>query len=325
MQSQERSRQNLIAILFLIAAVTVILLFASGLSSLQLRPGGSLNVFAALTDMMSPAEVETPSATELDAQGEGLPVLGFARAFFWILLFLTLVYAFVSPQFRKQVIRTVILAVVLVFALNRLRETLTPKELEETPVGLAEQPPPGAYANALPDPPSIVTSTPDWIVWTITILFALFFVILIWFLWRKLRPRTEEENAQTQVAQQAGAALSELEQGGDLREVILRCYAQMSNVLYENSNVTRHSAMTPRDFEQHLMQLGFADQHIGRLTRLFEAARYSTGVPGPAAEAEAMDCLSAIVQEYGRDDTPPQHHLASDRRGPDGEAVGQLP
>ena len=325
MQSQERSRQNLVAILFLIAAIAVILLFASGLSSLQLRPGGSLNVFAALTDMMSPAEVETPSATELDAQGEGLPVLGFARAFFWILLFLALVYAFVSPQFRKQVIRTAIFVAVMIYALNRLRETLTPKEPEETPVGLAEQPPPGAYANALPDPPPIVTSTPDWIVWTITILFALFLVLLIWFLWRRLRPHAEEEDAQAQVAQQAGAALSELEQGGDLREVILRCYAQMSNVLYEKSNVTRHSAMTPRDFEEHLAHLGFGDQHISRLTRLFEAARYSTGVPGPAAEAEAMDCLSAIVHEYGRDETPPKHDLASDRRRSGGEAVGQLP
>ncbi len=310
MQSQERSRQNLVAILFLVAAVAVILLFASGLSTVNLRPGGSLNVFAALTDLMSPAEVETPLATELDVQDEGLlPVLGFARVLFWILLFLALVYAFVSPQFRKQVIRTAIFVAVMIFALNRLRETLTPKEPEETPVGLAEQPPPGAYANALPDPPSIVTSTPDWIVWTITILFALLLVVLVWFLWRRLRPRAEEEDGQAQVAQRAGAALSELERGGDLREVILRCYAQMSNVLHENSNVKRHSAMTPRDFEEHLTQLGIGDQHIGRLTRLFEAARYSTGVPGPAAEAEAMDCLSAIVQEYGRDARPPRHHV----------------
>ena len=57
--------------------------------------------------------------------------------------------------------------------------------------------------------------------------------------------------------------------------------------------------MTPRDFEAHLASRGFRDEHIGRLTRLFETVRYSSSDPGPEAEAEAIACLTAIVNEYG--------------------------
>ena len=250
----------------------------------------------------------------------GLPVLGFARVLFWILLFLALVYAFVSPQFRKQVIRTAIFVAVMIFALNRLRETLTPKEPEETPVGLAEQPPPGAYANALPDPPSIVTSTPDWIVWTITILFALLLVVLVWFLWRKLRPRAEEEDAQAQVAQQAGAALSELEQGGDLREVILRCYAQMSNVLHENSNVKRHSAMTPRDFEEHLTQLGIRRPTYRSLDAAFRSGtlqhwRSRPGSRGRGHGLSERHCAGIRARRHAPASSPGERSPAFWRRG----------
>ena len=64
-------------------------------------------------------------------------------------------------------------------------------------------------------------------------------------------------------------------------------------------NVYRHQAMTPRDFEQHLTERGFSDEHIGRLTRLFETVRYSPGEPGPEDETEAKACLTAIVDAYG--------------------------
>lgn len=328
MQSHEQSRlrHNLVAIISLVAAVTIILLFASGLSTLSLRPGGSLNTIAALLAQARPAEIEAPSTSALTSVISGKPVLDLMRASFWVLLALALIYAFVSPQFRKQLIRTAILAAAMLFVLNRLREMMTPAEEEEPPIGVGQPPPPGLTAGgALPEPPALVTATPEWIVWTINILLALLIVLLIWFLWRKLRPRPEEDDAQLQVSQQARAALSELEEGGDLRDVILRCYAQMSTILHEKGNVQRHSAMTARDFEDHLSRLGFDSEHISRLTRLFETARYSPDTPGPEAEAEAIACLTSIAQEYGQDSAATRHHTAAGRRGLESEAVGQQP
>ena len=77
MQSHEQSRlrHNLVAIFSLIAAVTIILLFASGLSTLTLRPGGSLNTLAALLAQARPAEIEAPSTSALTSVISGKPVL----------------------------------------------------------------------------------------------------------------------------------------------------------------------------------------------------------------------------------------------------------
>ncbi len=321
---QSRKRHNLVALFSLIAAVMIILLFASGLSALNLRPGGSLNVFAALLAQADPPEIAAPSTSALTSVISGKPILDLMRAVFWILLPLAVLYAFISPQFRKQLIRTAILVIAMLFAINRLREMMTPSVEEET---LSGAPPPpdalGGSGATLPEPPAIVTSTPEWIVWTINILVALAAILLIWFIWRKLRSRPREEDVQVQVAQQAEAALTELEEGGDLRAVILRCYAQMSDVLRRNSNVTRHTGMTARDFETHLVRLGFDDDHIHRLTRLFEAARYSTDTPGPGEEAEAVACLTAIVHDYSREERTAPNHIAIRRGEIDREAVVQ--
>jgi hypothetical protein len=58
--------------------------------------------------------------------------------------------------------------------------------------------------------------------------------------------------------------------------------------------------MTPREFEQYLSQSGLRDEHIQQLTHLFESVRYGARVPGQREEAEAITCLTAIVQAYGK-------------------------
>jgi hypothetical protein len=54
--------------------------------------------------------------------------------------------------------------------------------------------------------------------------------------------------------------------------------------------------MTPREFEARLATAGLREDHIQRLTRLFEAVRYGTQSPGKREEREAVDCLTAIVR-----------------------------
>jgi hypothetical protein len=58
--------------------------------------------------------------------------------------------------------------------------------------------------------------------------------------------------------------------------------------------------MTPREFERYLAAVGVQDSHIRRLTRLFELARYGSGVPGEREEREALACLTTIAETYGR-------------------------
>lgn len=292
--SLDRLRGKLIPILFLLATISLILLFASGLSTVRLQPGGDLNVFAILLGRMEWPSVEMPSTAASSGQG---PALGWLRTIFWIIIPFVLIYAIVSPRYRRLLLRTAIMVFVLIFVMERLRRTMTPKEEGETGLGLGQLPDVQAAAT-LPPPPDFVSSTPDWAVWSINLLLALAIVGVAWFLWRVFRP-VPEEDPQAAVAQEAQTALHELEEGGNLREVILRCYAQMSRLMRTDRNVHRHRAMTPRDFERHLADRGFSDEHISRLTRLFESVRYSSTEPGSEAQEEAVACLTAIVDEHG--------------------------
>ena len=84
-----------------------------------------------------------------------------------------------------------------------------------------------------------------------------------------------------------------------MRNVVIRCYAKMSQVLRQSRKIQRHSAMTPREFGNHLAEIGLGDEHIQRLTRLFEGVRYGYRPSEWPVEREAIECLQAIVQTYG--------------------------
>ena len=74
----------------------------------------------------------------------------------------------------------------------------------------------------------------------------------------------------------------------------------MNRLLREQHGLERKKAMTPREFANHLSQIGLKDEHIWRLTRLFENVRYGANRPSQQEEREAVACLTAIVEVYGQ-------------------------
>lgn len=269
-----------------IAAFTVL---AAGLSYLQLQPGRSYHLLEiALQNLRAPAPVMTASPG-----GGSEEFVRIMRIIFWVLAPAAVIYAFISKEFRRQILRVAIIVVALLLMMDRLAQQ------RQESAG-AELPPLGetgeATAYALPDPPAFVTDTPGWFYWAIDVALILMAVGLLWLLWRKLRPQPD---ARDDVVRTAERSLAELRSGGELRDVVLRCYAEMSRVLREERRIERRSGMTPREFERHLAGLGLRDEHIHRLTQLFERVRYSTDTGDAADQREAEACLQAIVQSYG--------------------------
>jgi hypothetical protein len=107
------------------------------------------------------------------------------------------------------------------------------------------------------------------------------------------------EGAKELLALEAQRAIETLQAGSGLKDTVLRCYQEMSQVLQEQRNIQRQKAMTPREFEKHLAEIGLRDKHIRQLTRLFEGVRYGDNVSSERDKREAMDCLRAIVRTYG--------------------------
>ncbi len=142
-----------------------------------------------------------------------------------------------------------------------------------------------------------VAAPPAWLVLVTSLILALLLALalagMVWWIWLR---RRRAVHPLAQLAQEAQDALEALQAGGDLKDVVMRCYFEMNRVLREQRGITRPEAMTPREFERQLEQAGLPGEHVRQLTRLFENVRYGAKVPGEREERQAMTCLTAIVE-----------------------------
>jgi hypothetical protein len=103
---------------------------------------------------------------------------------------------------------------------------------------------------------------------------------------------------------QAEWALQTLKSGGDLKNVIVRCYWQMEQVLKEEQGIEKETAMTVREFEHLLEARGMPQLPVHQLTQLFEMVRYGRRATSAADEHQAIEAFTAILQ-YSQANRPP--------------------
>jgi NADH:ubiquinone oxidoreductase subunit 5 (subunit L)/multisubunit Na+/H+ antiporter MnhA subunit len=101
-----------------------------------------------------------------------------------------------------------------------------------------------------------------------------------------------------QVVQIVANAVKELERGGELSDIVLRCYRDMCKILGRKVTMTRD--LTAREFTQLLLQTGIDEEGVTRLTDLFERVRYGRYHTGPNEQAEALTLLKTIEERHGR-------------------------
>lgn len=99
----------------------------------------------------------------------------------------------------------------------------------------------------------------------------------------------------TLVGFEAEKAWQALKNGLDLKDVIIKCYRQMSFILEKERGIKRKDFMTTGEFENLLETAGFPNEPIHQLTQLFEAVRYGNWQPNPTDEQKAIKCLEAIM------------------------------
>jgi hypothetical protein len=280
--------QRLFLLFFLGLALLALILVASSLPGLRFEAGEPFPLSALLQPMpMPPPQFASPSPTN--------PAVGIiARLVVWILLPLSIVYAIVSPEMRRELRRILPIILLLLILVMMLREP-EPREGAIEPAGVANS---QAADLAQLTPPDYVTDPPAWLLTSLNIIVFIVVAVMAFALWRRFQRRAEDPQAR--IILEAEKALADLQSGANLKDTIMRCYADMSRVLAESRNVERHRGMTPREFEGYLAALGLRDDHIRRLTRLFEGVRYGPDSPSRREELEAVDCLNAIVNAYGK-------------------------
>jgi Domain of unknown function (DUF4129) len=282
-------RQSTWTFILLGSAILALMLLASNISRLTFQPGHFYTVSGPRLPTIGPG-----MALSVDPATIGFwqTVLAFI---FMVLLLYLLIALILSAKLRRELLRRIIttfatvLLIYLMLSFLRGMRRVADGELT-TPAAPPVQP-------GLGEPfPTFVAQPAPWLVIAISLLLAALLIGAIWFVWRRTRP---PQSPLAQLADEAQAALDDLQAGGDLADAVLRCYREMSRVLSEQRGVARARDATAREFERQLAAAGLRDEHIQRLTRLFERVRYGPRHASAREELEAADCLRAIVRTYG--------------------------
>jgi hypothetical protein len=271
---------------FLGVAVAAMVLLSAGLSDLEFLPGQPF--FLATGSPQSVLE-PLPGGESLMTLVRGVVALALICAPFLI------VYFVVSPEFRKRVLR-VFISLLWIYALGivfaRLR--LDFAQIDE---GIRLGPSPGQELGPVPVA-NFVNDPPQWLAVVTTILLSVILggllVGAIWY-FRRLAHRSSPAPLE-QLAQPVLDALESLQAGGDLRNIVMRCYFEMVRVLDTQRGIQRQMDMTPREFERCLEEVGLSGEPVWQLTRLFEAVRYGAKDVGEDEERRAIACLTDIVE-----------------------------
>jgi len=260
----------------------LIVLIAVALPHLELMPGVPLPNFAD----RAPEPVS----------GQALPEVTISLSTFWkailsICMLAILIYQAsrwlrnVTWSWRDIVnsffiicVALLIMVVVLVI-FSGARFTTAP-EAEPLPTPVLQQ----------PGPP--LGPTPMSLIWIAGLgLAALLVGVGLWFIFHQAaRARPDP------LVLQAEWALQALQKGADLKNVIVRCYWQMEEVLKEKQGIEMKTAMTVREFEGLLESRGVPHLPVHQLTQLFEMARYGRRLTSAEDEGRAVEALTAIVQ-----------------------------
>jgi hypothetical protein len=261
---------------------------AAGLSGLDLLPGRPLP--------------RAPVPDSVDVAG-GLPAVDTLPIVVWRILSILLVVLFpfavirflISPQMRKRVLRDFALIVFLLLLNYLIARAVGQAGL----FGAGQQAANGATPEALAGQASRETQVnpPEWLSFAVTLLLLLLLAGLGGLLWRRYRLGSSPLE---KLGREAQAAVDDLRAGGELKNSVTRCYAEMCAVLCKQRGIRRQAAMTPREFETRLAAIGLPRENVLRLTRLFEAVRYGSKTPGDQEEREAVTCLTAIAEACAR-------------------------
>jgi hypothetical protein len=291
-------RSKLHTFFWLGLTLLALVLLAASLPRLEFQPGQPFP----LGGLLNPATVSSTGPVDSGSGGSFLTWLVVAVLSIFILLVILWLLIFIfRPQARQYLLSRLLSYLVLFLLIAGLMYALR----QQIMAGQAGTPDPQLTApaeaatatDALLTPPALVVDPPQWLISLITLLFISLVLGLVWLLWRRQdRPTTTPAEL---IAREAYRAVQAIQAGTDLKDTVLNCYRQMTEILQAERGIERQQAMTPREFEQHLAGIGLSDDHIGQLTRLFEQVRYGHNRPTGQDEQEAIACLNTIVQRYG--------------------------
>ena len=274
-----------LSILVTLIAILAISLLAAGLRSLEFEPARQFGFY------------KRPGGLSSDIIPFNLDWLMVGLLIFSTVIFIVgIIMLVVSPEVRKIFWRYFKPMIILLTAYAILLYFYRPtEEVNEAPPLTTpyEQPVDLSEALELEAAEEVPYSPPDAAIWQkylIGISVIIFIGIAGYAIWIQLKPQEED------FVEIARAALGDLHEGRDWDDSVIQCYVRMNNAVRQKRRLQRNQSMTPREFASLLEKYGLPAEPISMLTKLFEKARYGTTGSGEAERAEAIECLSNILE-----------------------------
>ncbi|MGC9349392.1 MAG: DUF4129 domain-containing protein [Anaerolineae bacterium] len=286
-----------------LAGIAIVAMFflVVGLPNLVLDPGMPLQrIMSFLAQQLTGMRFAGPPPGSVP-MGSGDVLVDVLRTAFAIALFafpLALILVLLDPEARKRVLRAALriglLMAVLYYFLATQSEQMELETEETGGVVPQEQPP-------MPEPIEAedfdAEAVSPWIARGLSLFIGLLVALAVLWIGRRVREAyTEEKAPLDQLADQAEATILEIESGGDYRNTILRCYAEMSRIVKEQLALQRGTTVTAREFVDYLLRARLPASPVLRLTQLFEQARYGSGDQTPNDERAAVTSLQEIAE-----------------------------
>ncbi len=214
-----------------------------------------------------------------------------------VLFVLSIISVIIYPRSLRRILRDAVTTAVLVWALYYILTRFRPLTLDEsTKGGTPPQSVAGAPTTSL-DFNSV--NTPNWLVFLFVLGGIVILVLILWGVTRFWRSADIERTELEEIALLVNEAAEQIKAGTGVKNAVLRCYRDMCELLSRRRGVPLEKAMTAREFERQLAAIGVQDEHIGRLSRLFEWVRYGGRDVAASQEREAIECLQVIAKNYG--------------------------
>ena len=270
------------ALLFMVIALTSIIILSAGINDLEFRPGRTFII------ELEPVDKAGEAVSDTDDYAFNL----FRILIVGCLACIPIAIFLISPQKRKLVLISLVLLFFIFAFLDRITVYLmsvlgdAPQLAMEMPLSLPGRDFGGSSIQFTP-------SVPRWFTVIVSTGIALLIVIAVYSLVRRLFIRRSLlTDPMGNVAQDA---IEALQGGSDLKDTVVHCYREMGQVLFKKRGITRTKDMTPREFESFLLHSRLPNEPLFQLTRLFEEIRYGNKAPGEKANRNAIRCLKAIV------------------------------
>jgi hypothetical protein len=277
-------------------------LLAMGVSSLALKPG--LPFQQIWQFLMGQLSFTRPTAPAMGNLPGGELLMKIYRAIFLtaVVLFpFAVILVLVTPELRKRVLRAALRLALLFLLVSLLTRNQSEVELSPEGVGAVPEAPEPAQVEPLDVEEFSAERISPWVVWAISLgigatAAAVAVAAVTWY----RRVRAEKVTPLEEIARRAEATVAGIRLGEDLKDAVLRCYAEMSRVVQEERGISRDRAVTAREFTEYLVKAKLPQEPVDRLTTLFERVRYGTRAATSDEEQEAIASLRAIAEACRR-------------------------